>query len=71
MPAREGPSDSSWPSTRPFTGRMEEAGPANWFAFHNHERPRQSLAYRASAEIHRDAELVSLGVGGRVGGAEA
>lgn len=42
-----------------------ESGLANWFAFYNHERPHQSLAYRTPAEVYRDAEPVSPGGDGR------
>lgn len=42
-----------------------QAGLANWFAFYNHERPHQSLAYRTPAEVYRDAEPVSLGGDGQ------
>ena len=33
-------------------------GLAEWFAFYNHERPHQSLAYRTPAEVYRDTEPV-------------
>jgi putative transposase len=36
-----------------------ESGLASWFAFDNHERPHQSLAYRTPAEIYRYSEPVS------------
>jgi len=42
-----------------------ETGLANWFAFYNHERPHQSLAYRTPAEVYRDAEPVGPGGDGR------
>jgi putative transposase len=38
--------------------RELERGLAEWFAFYNHERPHQSLAYRTPAEVYRDAEPV-------------
>jgi putative transposase len=38
--------------------RELERGVAEWFAFYNHERPHQSLAYRTPAEVYRDAEPV-------------
>lgn len=45
--------------------RELEVGLARWFAFYNHERPHQSLAYRTPAEVYRDAEPVSPGGEGR------
>jgi putative transposase len=42
-----------------------EAGLEGWFAFYNHERPHQSLAYRTPAEVYDGAEPVSPGGEGR------
>lgn len=42
-----------------------ETGLASWFAFYNHERPHQSLAYRTPVEVYRDAEPVGPGGEGR------
>lgn len=36
-----------------------ETGLEGWFAFYNHERLRQSLAYRTPAEAYRDPTPVS------------
>lgn len=34
--------------------REMEQGLEGWFAFYNHERPHQALAYRTPAEVYRD-----------------
>jgi putative transposase len=41
-------------------GDLQE-GLEDWFAFYNHERPHQGLAYRTPAEVYRDAKPVSPG----------
>ncbi|WP_152054502.1 IS3 family transposase, partial [Tautonia marina] len=35
-----------------------EGGLEGWFAFYNHERPHQSLAYRTPAEVYHDARPI-------------
>ena len=35
-----------------------ENGLEGWFAFYNHERPHQSLAYRTPAEVYHDAQAI-------------
>jgi putative transposase len=35
-----------------------EDGLEGWFAFYNHERPHQSLAYRTPADVYHDAQAI-------------
>nr|WP_152054479.1 integrase core domain-containing protein [Tautonia marina] len=35
-----------------------EGGLEGWFAFYNHERPHQILAYRTPAEVYHDARPI-------------
>jgi putative transposase len=39
--------------------REMESGLGGWFAFYNHERPHQSLAYRTPAEVYHDPTPVN------------
>jgi putative transposase len=50
----------AYPSVREL-----ETGLEGWFAFYNHERPHQSLAYRTPAEVYSGTEPVSPGGNGR------
>jgi putative transposase len=45
--------------------RELETGLEGWFAFYNHERPHQSLAYRTPAEVYSGTEPVSPRGNGR------